>query len=250
MPRRLQPGWRRPPSSRSCSRRRRHRTVLDIGCGEGSFLLQLAQKLGSTRFVGVDHSELAIADARRKLRRRALRNVDFRTAFFDRHFDCTTYDAVTTRYTLQHSSEPGAFVKAVFDRLNTKGSFVSVESLDAVHGQPRAGSSVGAISDRRGGGPPESGQQRQSRQVARLAAQKRGLPGHPGRVVLCSPSTIGTGEVPGGRPRHQRTWHSDLFPDLLDQRLHHDLEVWLADRKRLEERDPYICSAIANGTKR
>jgi len=107
------------------------RRVLDIGCGEGSFLLRLARRRGDAHFVGVDHSELAIADAVRQLGEGSLPNVDFRTAFFDPSFERAKYDVVLTRYTLQHCSEPRAFVGGVFDRLEPGGAFVAVESLDA-----------------------------------------------------------------------------------------------------------------------
>ena len=40
-------------------RKNRCRSVLDVGCGEGSFLLDVAAGLKSTRFLGIDHNELA-----------------------------------------------------------------------------------------------------------------------------------------------------------------------------------------------
>ena len=37
-------------------KKREYRKVLDIGCGEGSFLLRLAKQTRGLRYVGVDHS--------------------------------------------------------------------------------------------------------------------------------------------------------------------------------------------------
>ena len=229
-------------------KRQRRRTLLDIGCGEGSFLLRLAEKLRSTRFVGIDHSELAIADARRRLRRKALRNVTVRTAFFDRSFDRTSYDAITTRYTLQHSSEPVAFVKAVFDRLNKQGSFVSIESLDTytdchlpdpVWGRFR--SAIAAVHQRAGSND------NLGKSLGSLL-RGAGFRDIQVRAVLCSPSTIGTRRFQAVI-RASADLAVSFFPDLFDRRLRVDLETWLADRRGLEERDPYLCTAIANGTR-
>ena len=80
-------------------KKHRCRTVLDIGCGEGSFLLGLARKLKATHFLGIDHNQRAIDDARRKLRRLSNHNAEVKTAFFDSGFDRTEYSAIMTRYT-------------------------------------------------------------------------------------------------------------------------------------------------------
>ena len=77
--------------------RRACRRVLDIGCGEGSFLLKLARKAKGAHFLGIDHSSLAIDDALGTLRRGSWRNVEFRTAFFDPGFERAKYDAILTR---------------------------------------------------------------------------------------------------------------------------------------------------------
>jgi hypothetical protein len=67
-------------------------------------------------------------------------------------------------------------------------------------------------------------------------------------VLLCSPSTIGV-----KRFQDVVQASADLafafFPDLFDQQLLEDIKRWLADRTRLEEKDPYLCSAVANATR-
>jgi hypothetical protein len=67
-------------------------------------------------------------------------------------------------------------------------------------------------------------------------------------VVLCSPSTVGwkrflnvvqsTAEVA-----------SSFHPDLFEPQLLEDLAQWLGDRSCIEQKDPYICSAIADAVK-
>ncbi len=229
-------------------KKHRCRTVLDIGCGEGSFLLQMARRLKGVHFLGIDHSQLAVDDALRNLRGQLKRRVEFRTSFFDPGFDHTKYDAIMTRYTLQHSSEPQAFMKAVFDRLKKKGMFLCLESLDAYtdcHVQDpiweRFRTSVAAIHKRVGSNDNIG----KSLGSMLNAAGFRGIQVH---VVLCSPSTVGV-----DRFRAVVQASAELavafFPDLFDRKLLEDLEGWLRDWECLVEKDPYLCSAIANGTK-
>lgn len=229
-------------------KKHRCRTVLDIGCGEGSFLLQLARRLKGAHFLGIDHSQLAVDDALRKLRGPLRRNVKIKTAFFDPGFDRAKYDAIMTRYTLQHCSEPQAFVKAVFDRLKKKGIFLSLESLDAYtdcHEQDpvweRFRTSVAAVHKRVGSNDNMG-------KSLGLMLRAAGFQDIQVRVVLCSPSTVGV-----ERFRTVVQASAELafafFPDLFDRKLLEDLREWLGDRKCLEEKDPYMCSAIANGTR-
>ena len=229
-------------------KKHRCRTVLDIGCGEGSFLLQLARRLNGAHFLGIDHSQLATDDVRRKLRGPLGRHVKVKTAFFGSGFDRTRYDAIMARYTLQHCSEPQLFLKAVFDRLNRKGIFLSLESLDAYtdcHEQDpiweRFRTAVVAVHKRVGSND-------------NIGKSLGWLFKHAGfrdiqvRVVLCSPSTVGV-----KRFRAVVLASAELsvafFPDLFDGKLLEDLKDWLGDQAGLEEKDPYLCSAIANGTR-
>ena len=229
-------------------RRNRCRTELDIGCGEGSFLRQLADKVKGARFLGVDHNERAINDALRRLRRRPQRNVKFGAAFFNSGFVDNRYDAVLTRYTLQHSSKPGDFLGAAFARLKKKGLFVAMESLDAYTDSPepdpvweRYRAALGAV-HKKIGSDANIG-----RSLGRLF-KTAGFRDIQVRIVLCSPSTVGWSRFQGV-VRATAELAFNLFPDLFDRTLLEDLKEWLRDRAGLEEKDPYICSAIANGTR-
>ena len=229
-------------------RKEKCRKVLDVGCGEGSFLLELGRRLRGTRFLGIDHNELAIADALRRGRRTPAGNVSFRTAFFDAAFEPGAYDAILTRYTLQHASDPLAFVGAVRDRLRRKGRLIAVESLDTHSGcrEPdevwdRFRASVAAI-HRRAGSNDALGQS-----LGWLLRTGR-LSEVTVSVVLCAPSTVG---FPRFRDLVRATAEtaSGLCPDLFDHQLLADVRAWLAGRADVERKDPYLCSAIAMGVK-
>lgn len=222
--------------------------VLDVGCGEGSFLLGLARRMPRLRFVGVDHSELAVRDATLQLEGAATANVEFRAAFFDSSFDPSTYDAILTRYTLQHSSDPRGFLRAVTDRLETNGLFACMESLDAYtdchEHDPvweRFRDAIQAI-HRRVGSNPNIG-----KSLGRLLADA-GLADVQVRIVLCSPTTVGWDRF-RAVVQASAELAGSFFPELFDRTLLEDLGEWLGDRAAVERKDPYLCSAIANGTK-
>ncbi len=222
--------------------------VLDVGCGEGSFLVNLARRLRRVRFVGVDHSDLAIRDATLQLAGEAFPNVEFRTAFFDSTYDPARYEAILSRYTLQHSSDPRGFLRAVVDRLEPSGVFVCMESLDAYTDcheydpvWERFRSSLRAIHERVGSNANIG------KALGRLLADA-GLADIQVRIVLCSPTTVGWQSF-RAVVRSSADLAFAFFPELFDRSLVEDLGEWLGDRAEVERKDPYFCSAIANGTK-
>jgi SAM-dependent methyltransferase len=224
------------------------RRVLDVGCGEGSFLLNLAHRMRRVRFVGMDHSELAIRDAALRLEGEASADVEFHAAFFDSSYDPSTYDAILTRYTLQHSSDPRGFLRAVADRLEPNGVFVCMESLDAYTDcheldpvWERFRDSIRAIHERVGSNPNIG------KSLGRLLADA-GLADVQVRIVLCSPTTVGWDRFRAVVQASAELAFS-FFPELFDRTLLENLREWLDDRAALERKDPYLCSAIANGTR-
>lgn len=227
---------------------RRCRDVLDIGTGEGSFLLEIARRAGKTRFLGIDHNRFAIEKAGARLRRRSLENVRFQTAFFDRAFDPRRRDAIITRYTLQHCSEPGDFLRAAFARLRRKGTLVAVESLEA-------------YTDCHVVDPVW-----EAYRAALLAVHARiGSDGNVGKALgsllcragfrdvqvqlaICAPSTVGLERFRSLVLSTTALAHT-LFPDLFDRTLARRLGRWLADETGIERRDPYLTTAIASGVR-
>jgi 2-polyprenyl-3-methyl-5-hydroxy-6-metoxy-1,4-benzoquinol methylase len=77
-------------------------SLLDIGCGAGGVLIELAQRFPHSRFLGVDLSVDAIEEARRVAAARRLRNVRFEfcdanDAPPEARFDCITAFGVLHR---------------------------------------------------------------------------------------------------------------------------------------------------------
>jgi len=227
---------------------RKCRDVLDAGTGEGSFLLEVARQTRGCRFLGIDHNAFAIEKANARLRRRSIKNVRFRTACFDAAFDRKRRDAVLSRYTLQHSSEPAGFVGAAFERLKRKGTFIAVESVEA-HMDCHVSDPVW-----------------EAYRAALLAVHaKIGSDGNIGKalgslfrdagfrdvqvsIVLTSPSTVGIERFTSVVLATTALAHT-LFPALFDRKLLRRMNRWLQDEDGIEHRDPYIATAIASGTK-
>ena len=225
---------------------RKCREVLDAGTGEGSFLLEIARRVRGARCLGIDHNRFAIDKATARLRRSPLGNVRFKTAFFDAGFDQKRRDAILTRYTLQHCSDPAGFLLAVFERLKRKGAFIAVESVEgytdchapdpvwkayraallAVH--KKIGSD-GNIGKRLGS-------------LLRAAGFREVQVG----LVLCSPSTVGLERFTSVVLATTALAHT-LFPDLFDRRLARRMSRWLEDETGIERRNPYLATAVASG---
>jgi SAM-dependent methyltransferase len=227
---------------------RRRRDVLDVGTGEGSFLLEVARRVPEARFLGIDHNDFAVRRAVARLRRSPRRNVRFETAFFDDGFAAAKHDAILTRYTLQHCSRPGDFLRTAFRRLERGGTFIAIESVesgmdchvpDPVWQAYRA--ALLTVHERIGSDADVG---------KALGRSLRGAGFCQVRVefVLTSPATVGFERFRSVVLSTSALAHT-LFPGLFGRRLLRRMEAWLADRTGIERRDPYIVTALASATR-
>ena len=236
------------PNVVSLLKTRPRRSVLDIGCGEGSFLLKIASAIRSARFLGIDQNELAIRDALRIMKRKSMRNVTLETAFFDSTFRQTRFDAIMTRYTVQHSSKPEEFVKSARDRLKRKGTFIAVESLDDYMDCHVRDPVWVEFRSRLDTIHKRVGSNNNMGKSIGLLLRRAGFRDVRVQVVLCSPSTVGWQRF----SRVVRAFAGLAFsfcPDIFDRQLYQDVTAWLDNRKVVEERDPYLCTALACGNR-
>ncbi len=224
------------------------RDVLDAGTGEGSFLLEVAVRTKGARFLGIDHNEFAIRKAVARLRRRSVKNVRFRTAFFDAKFDRKKRDAILSRYTLQHSSSPADFVGAAFQRLKRKGTFIAVESVEAYLDCHVADPTWEAYRAALLAVHAKIGSDGNIGKGLASLLRRSGFRDVQAGIVLCSPSTVGIERFTSVVLSTTALAHR-LFPELFDRRLVRRMGRWLDDEAGIERRDPYIASAIASGVK-
>ncbi len=85
----------------------RGKTVLEIGCGKGEFLVLLCE-LGAARGIGIDPSYIP-----ERTRSQAAARIEFIRDFYGPQYAHLTADFVCCRHTLEHIAPTGEFVRAL-----------------------------------------------------------------------------------------------------------------------------------------
>jgi 2-polyprenyl-3-methyl-5-hydroxy-6-metoxy-1,4-benzoquinol methylase len=101
--------------------------VLDVGCGRGRALLQMATRFPASDFQGLDLSAEAIRWAGEEAGRRELKNVRFEqrdASDFDRTADPERYDLVTTFDAVHDQARPRAVLKGIARTLRPDGVYL------------------------------------------------------------------------------------------------------------------------------
>jgi SAM-dependent methyltransferase len=108
--------------------------VIDVGCGCGQTLLQLAAAVGpSGRVLGADVSEVMVADARERVARAGVTNVALICDDVQTHaFEPRGHDAVFSRFGVMFFSQPRAAFENLRAAVKPSGrlSFVCWQALD------------------------------------------------------------------------------------------------------------------------
>lgn len=111
--------------------------VLEIGCARGANLLPMALDLPESEFVGVDLSEVQIAEARRRAEALALRNVTFRAESVAALSDDAPFDYVICHgvYSWVPPAVRDAILAACRERMRPEGvAYVSFNALPGWNG--------------------------------------------------------------------------------------------------------------------
>jgi SAM-dependent methyltransferase len=87
--------------------------VLDLGCGPGEITCELARRLPTAQFVGVDHSDQGLRRAQRLADDRQLTNIRFELNDLERYEPHDRYGLVTMFDAFHHLLDPGAFIRRV-----------------------------------------------------------------------------------------------------------------------------------------
>jgi SAM-dependent methyltransferase len=103
-------------------------TVLEVGCGIGAQTVTLAQRSPDARFTSVDISADSIVEARRRVDRVGLTNVEFRQAdIFALPFGAESFDDVFVCFVLEHLSQPAEALAILKSLLKVAGTITVIE---------------------------------------------------------------------------------------------------------------------------
>jgi 2-polyprenyl-3-methyl-5-hydroxy-6-metoxy-1,4-benzoquinol methylase len=122
--------------------------VLDLGCGRGKILAELAARYPSSRFVGYDLSEEAIAYARAQAEMRDLHNLRFEVrdlSDFDTSADIGAFDFVTTFDAVHDQAKPLALLKGIRRTLRDGGVYLMQDIAASSHVEKNAGHPLGTL---------------------------------------------------------------------------------------------------------
>jgi ubiquinone/menaquinone biosynthesis C-methylase UbiE len=110
--------------------------VLDLGCGRGRILIELAELFPNSRFVGMDLSEAATRDARGDATARGLTNIEFVAADlsnFDERADSEAFDFITTFDAVHDQARPLNVLKGIHRALRGDGLYLMQDIKGSSH---------------------------------------------------------------------------------------------------------------------
>lgn len=110
--------------------------VVDVGCGRGKALLHLASKFPKSRFVGIDVSDQATAEASAEAAERRLPNVQFRAADAARWEAREAFDLVLAFDAIHDQPAPARVLENIRRALRPGGFFLmqDIAACSCVHG--------------------------------------------------------------------------------------------------------------------
>ncbi|MFW6201870.1 MAG: methyltransferase domain-containing protein [Gemmatimonadota bacterium] len=115
--------------------------VLDLGCGRGLALLDMAASYPASTFVGLDLSEEAIEYAREQAGARGLDNVRFEvrdTSDFDETAEPSAFDLVTTFDAIHDQARPAAVLRGIRRTLRPGGVYL----MQDIHASSELGNNM------------------------------------------------------------------------------------------------------------
>jgi ubiquinone/menaquinone biosynthesis C-methylase UbiE len=105
------------------------RNVLDVGTGEGAFLLSLARRNPQRKFVGIDLNAEFIQVFNRRISESRLPNVQAIECELKENTDILDNDLVFCRLTAQHSADPISFLSNMKKGLRDGGWILCIEPI-------------------------------------------------------------------------------------------------------------------------
>jgi SAM-dependent methyltransferase len=107
--------------------------VLDVGCGSGYAIAQLAQRFPNSRFTGYDFSEEAIAKARSFAVDRGLFNTKFQVKDAAKLDEIEQYDLICTFDAIHDQAKPDLVLRGIYQALRSDGVYLMQDIRSSSH---------------------------------------------------------------------------------------------------------------------
>jgi 2-polyprenyl-3-methyl-5-hydroxy-6-metoxy-1,4-benzoquinol methylase len=107
--------------------------VLDIGCGSGRAVCQMAAEFPQSRFVGYDLCEDAVVAARGEANRRNLTNARFETRDVSCLGESEKFDLITAFDAIHDQAKPDVVLREIVAALRPGGTFLMQDILASSH---------------------------------------------------------------------------------------------------------------------
>lgn len=122
--------------------------VLDVGCGRGKILMRMGELFPASRFVGMDLSKEAIAQARAEAAGRGLTNVEFVAvdlSDFDEKAEADSFDLVMTFDAIHDQARPLNVLRGICRALRGDGVYLMQEIKGSSHVHKNVGHPIGTF---------------------------------------------------------------------------------------------------------
>ncbi len=98
--------------------------VLDVGCGSGRALNQMAKRFPNSRFKGYDFSEEAIATAQTEAENHQLKNLQFQVKDAAQLDEVEQYDLICTFDAIHDQAKPDVVLRGIYQALRPDGIYL------------------------------------------------------------------------------------------------------------------------------
>lgn len=110
------------------------KNLLDIGCGEGSFILNFAKKFPQLKIHAVETVPNLVKSCLNKQRNTNIQNVTFQEILFDESFPLSNFDMVTARFAVEHMQNISNFLSCAYENLKPQGIIAITEYCVLIEG--------------------------------------------------------------------------------------------------------------------
>ena len=122
--------------------------VLDVGCGSGKIIIELARLFPNSKFKGLDLSTEATDTARNEASRKELKNIEFMArdlSDFDKTAEPESFDFITTFDAIHDQAQPLNVLKGIHHALKTDGVYLMQDISGSSHIHKNIGHPLGTF---------------------------------------------------------------------------------------------------------